>query len=740
MTDSSVAAARTSLTIALCGNPNSGKTTVFNALTGSQRKVANYPGVTVERVSGTITGLAGTSPQMTLVDIPGTYSLAAASPDEAIATAAIVGPSDEPTPDAIIAVVDATTLERGLYLVNHLLTVGRPVIVAINMTDLAAERGIDIDTKRLSQELGETPVVALVASRGRGIDELRRELDRLDRETSTSNAVYSESIASQIESLRAIDSDTSRSDAYYARLLFDHDTSAEAAWRKRTGASGAEALEQARGALGRSPELIGRVESDHLAQRSAAIAATVSRTDERTGHSWTARVDRVLLHPVAGPVLLLLIMASTFQAIFAWAEPLMTVIDNGFGALGDFVGGLLPPGPIQSLLVDGVIGGVGSVIIFLPQIIILFVILSVLEASGYLPRAAFLVDRLFSWCGLSGKSLIPLLTSYACAIPGIMATRTIEDRRVRLLTIMVAPLMSCAARLPVYTIMIAAFIPPTTVAGIFNLQGLTLLTLYLLGLVVAVAIAFIVSRLRGETKQSSFLMEIPPYRRPQIGQLARRVAGQARLFLVNAGTVIFAMTVIIWALAYYPQSSDIRQSFAEERESLAVLHDSGKLTETELTSRVEVLDQEEAGALLRDSYFGRVGRALEPVFRPLGWDWKITMAALASFPAREVIIATLGTIYNLGPETDETSTSLVERMRNATWDSGPRLGEPVFSPAVALSIMVFFALCCQCGATVATIRQETGGWGWAGLAFGYMTAMAYVGALVVYQVGSRLGW
>ena len=462
-------------------------------------------------------------------------------------------------------------------------------------------------------------------------------------------------------------------------------------------------------------------------EQAQRIAAQVVR-QTRPARSYSERLDRFILHPVLGPVILVVVLLTMFQSVFAWAEPVMAFIDGFFGSLAGLVESAMPAGPLRSLLTDGVIGGVGSVIVFLPQIVILFVFISILEDSGYLPRAAFLADRLFSWCGLSGKSLIPLLTSFACGVPGIMATRTIDDRRVRLTTILVAPLMSCSARLPVYSIMIAAFIPYRTVLGIFNLQGLALAAMYFLGVFVAVIVSLVMSRFVHRRARGSFLMEMPAYRMPTLAVVGMRVWTRARMFLVRAGTIILAITIIIWALSYYPRGDT--QPPAE----------TAALQESVSSPSAEAENLSAASRQLRNSYLGRAGRFLEPVFRPLGWDWKITVGALASFPAREVIIATLGTIYNLDDTGSENRQSLVTRLREARWDHGPKLGQPVFGPAVALSIMVFFALCAQCAATLVTIRQETGRWIYPVATFAYMTTLAYVGALVVYQVFSRLGW
>jgi ferrous iron transport protein B len=493
-------------------------------------------------------------------------------------------------------------------------------------------------------------------------------------------------------------------------------------------------------------------------------------------------------------------MVLMFQSIFSWAEPVMSLIDGMFGALSGWVAAMIPVGPFQSLLTDGVIGGVGSVLVFLPQIVVLFLFIAIIEDSGYMPRAAFLVDRLFSWCGLSGKSFIPMLSSFACAIPGIMATRTIEDRKLRLLTILVSPLMSCSARLPVYTIMIAAFIPHKSVLGLFNTQGLLLTGLYLLGIVVAIVVSYILNRTILKTDRGTFMMEMPSYKLPTPSSVLIRIVNRVKMFVIRAGTIILAITVLIWALSYYPHSEETVRNYdtriteltsqhetevnnldlrldgllasetdrdiyssilssvaltgtskqlAVSRESLLTTHpEKGTLIdlafrkqEATINYQTELagLENARAGELIRNSYLGRTGRTIEPIFRPLGWDWKITMATLSAFPAREVIIATLGTIYNLGSDVNEESLSLVDKMRLAKWEDGELAGQPVFTPPVALSIVIFFALCCQCGATLVTIRQESGSWKYPIGTFVYMTVLAYLSAMVVYQLFSRMG-
>lgn len=718
--------------IALCGNPNSGKSTIFNLLTGLSQKVANYPGVTVERHSGT--ARFGTEELLAeLIDIPGSYSLSAQSPDEAIAVDSLLGEQGERSPDLVICVLDATALERGLYLLLQVIQMPVPIVVVINMADTARQRGIGIDSAELSHRVGKLPVVVMTASKGEGIDELRRTVVSALKSPPAIRKdcwPYSHHVDKCINRLKAVPSMDSRSNAALIRLLFDEERSPEIATAAETIVRHArQELREAHGALLYA-------ETGPLTKAAADIAEAVTTRRSSGEGTPSQQIDRWVLHPIIGPLLLLLVMTIIFQSIFSWAEPLMSLIDTAFSSIAALVASAIPAGALQSLIADGIIGGVGSVIMFLPQIMLLFLFIAILEDTGYLPRAALIVDRLFGWCGLSGKSFIPMLSSFACAIPGIMACRTIEDRRVRLLTIMVSPLMSCSARLPVYTIMIAAFIPATPLLGLFNLQGVVLLTMYLLGVAVAVVIAVVVHRLLLKSKPTHFLMELPPYRLPTIHALAARVWLKSSSFIKEAGTIILAITMVIWALSYYPRSELIVAEHEAQRQALVQLQLPPETEELELAK----IDQLESGALLRDSYFGRMGRSIEPVFRPLGWDWKITMAALASFPAREVVVATLGAIYNLGSDVDESSTSLIDKMRQATWEEGPLAGTAVFTPAVALSIMIFFALCCQCGATLATIRQETGHWWYSVAAFVYMTTLAYAGSFVAFQAFRSIGW
>jgi len=542
---------------AICGNPNCGKTTIFNAMTGLSQKVGNYPGVTVEKVIGQFYSGPDNSRPIQLIDVPGTYSLAAFSPDEYVAASSLYGGIDgEPIPDIIISVIDATNLERSLYLLLQVIQIGRPVVVALNMVDLAQKHGLGIDSKKLSGLLGGIPVVEVVGNRGTGIDHLIKAV------ASAENAgpvkitdPYDASVDSLVENLRAASADNERTRAEYLRIIFDIDGPAQKRFKKTSGGDQINRLLE----TGRQ-ELINRFgslsapETGELTRRASSIAeAVISRASEKIVRI-SEKIDRYLLHPVLGPIALVAIMLVVFQSIFSWAEPIINMIDSLFGSWSGWVEANYPEGPLRSLISDGVIGGVGSVLVFVPQIAILFLFISFLEDTGYMARAAFLVDRMFRWCGLSGKSFIPLLSSFACAVPGIMAARTIEDRRLRIMTIVVAPLMSCSARLPVYTIMIAAFIPYYQVLGIFNVQGLVLAAFYLIVILVAVVVAFIIKSTSSERQRGTFLMEMPGYKVPTAKVTFMRVYNRLKTFVARAGSVILAITIIIWALSYFPRS------------------------------------------------------------------------------------------------------------------------------------------------------------------------------------------
>ena len=710
--------------VAVIGNPNTGKTTLFNALTGLTQHTGNYPGVTVESAIGEFT-VEGT--HFLAVDLPGTYSLAPRAPDEMIAVKVLLGLGEGmQAPDVVLCVLDATNLDRNLYLLTQVLDIGRPVVVALTMTDLAHKQGIVMDLAELEKRLG-VPVVPVQANRRIGLPALRQALGKAACASHRLTlpirfpAVFDHEVDALLQSLPHTNGHPALPRFLLQRLLIDAGGSVEAELTQQWGAGIRTQTEAARARLAAAGVPVPQVEVDSRYHWITQVVEATIHQPLTISQTWTDRIDKVVTHKVWGLVVFLVAMAITFQAIFSWAAPVMDSIDALFKAIGTRVGDLLPQGPLRSLMVDGLIGGVGAVVVFVPQIAILFGLIAILEDSGYMARAAFLMDRVMASFGLSGRSFIPLLSSFACAVPGIMSTRSIDNRRDRITTILIAPLMSCSSRLPVYVLLISAFIPARTVGGIVGLQGLTLFAMYMIGLVLAPPIAFALKRtvLRGEPVP--FLLELPPFKVPAWWVVLFRMYDRSWAFLRRAGTIILATTVLVWALSYYPNQNRVAEEFQARRAAAAA-------------EEIDHLNIAEAGARLRESFLGQAGRAIEPFVRPLGWDWKIGMATLASFPAREVIIAALGTIYNLGGDQKEGSVELRAAMRAERWPDG----RPVYTPVVALSIMVFFALCCQCGATLATIKRETGSWGYAGFTFMYMTSLAYLGALVVYQIGSHL--
>lgn len=726
-------------TFALAGNPNVGKTAVFNALTGLSQSTGNYAGVTVSRSHGTI-HLGEV--KIDLTDLPGTYSLAARSPDEVIVADILLNQRKDESPVAgIVVVVDASNLERNLYFVSQLIELRKPFIVAMNMMDIADRRGFEIDHEALSKALG-APVVPICAHKKQGIDELRKAILQLhagDIKVTDAGCRFPEVQVQAVERLAEVLRQHEKKLGRLVplpevgRILIDQGGYAEQRIARQLGSEFTAELEACRqAALVNGSSLAAQEAKARYAWVKEILAVSLQRPASRR-HSRSERIDNVLTHKLFGTLFFLGIMMVVFQSIYSWAGPVMDVVDTAVGTFGGWLGGLVPEGMVQSMVVDGLVAGVGSVIIFLPQILLLSLFISVLEDCGYMARAAFLMDKLLGWCGLSGQCFIPMLSSFACAIPGIMATRTISDRRDRFTTILVAPLMSCSARLPVYVIMIGAFIPDTKVfGGLFSLPALTLFLIYALGVAVAVPVAWILKKTIFKGEKPPFILEMPSYKVPQASVVAKKVYREGKEFVSRAGTLIFAVTILVWALAYFPRSETIAATYAAQR----VDAEAAGLAPDALEVRLAEIDNLETGDYLRDSFLGHAGHWVEPVFRPLGWDWRIATATIASFPAREIIVATLGTLFNLGADVNEESEGLLATLRAATWPDG----RPMFNVAVALSIMVFFALCAQCGATLVTIKRETGQWRWPILTFVYMTILAYIGAFVAFHVATFAGF
>ncbi|MFZ3191949.1 MAG: ferrous iron transporter B [Moraxellaceae bacterium] len=609
--------------IALVGNPNCGKTSLFNRLTGTRQKVANYAGVTVERKEGRLQLPSGR--HLKILDLPGAYSLQATSPDEAITRAVCLGElADEARPDLLVCVVDATNLRLHLRFVLELRALGRPMLLVLNMMDDAARRGIQIDQDLLSKKIG-LPVVTTIATQANGVQSLLQQLD-LD-------------------------------------------------WQNWIVSPDTHALHQ--------PDLHQQVR-ELLAETVSMPALTDQRDD---------RLDRILLHPVWGLLCLALIMFMIFQAVFAGAAPLMDGIETLFAGISDLVSAQMPDGVLKSLVVDGIIAGVGGVVVFLPQILILFLFILLLEESGYLPRAAFLLDRLMFKSGLSGRSFIPLLSSFACAVPGVMATRSIQDPRDRLATIMVAPLMTCSARLPVYALLIGAFIPAQTVAGLFNLQGLVLFALYAAGIASALAVSWLMKKIHRDRSEHALLLELPSYRVPSWRSVSLGLYERASIFLKRVGGIILALTILLWFLASFP-----------------------------------ALPDGATGSAIDYSFAGQLGHLMAPIFAPLGFSWQICIALIPAMAAREVVVAALGTVYALSGNDDMLSQQL-----------SPLIADQ-WSLATALSLLVWFVFAPQCIATLATVRRETGSWRQVSIMTAYLFGLAYLMAMLTYQAAVALGW
>ena len=738
--------------VALAGNPNVGKTTIFNQLTGLRQKVANYPGVTVERKGGSFTSTGGE--RIDLIDVPGTYSLNPRSLDEEVAYRVLIGAIDDTRrPDLVVCIVDASNLERNLYLASQVMDLGIPTIIALNMMDAAADEGLEIDAAALAAELA-VPVVPLTAAKGHGIEALRAALSGPLPAAPQRGWQLDDSLAERVDRLSArladelpqLDEPQRQSDALRALVnegaaFFEtHHTPAfwQAVKAERESLR-AEGIEYERA------EIVARY------RWLTAVAERVVRRRAERIATWSDRADAVLTHRLFGPLIFFAVLGVIFQSVFAWAVPFMDRIDATTVATSDAVVATLPPGLVRDLLVDGVIAGVGAVVIFLPQILILFFFLGILEDTGYMARAAFIMDRVMRRVGLSGRSVVPMLSGFACAIPGIMGARTIDNERDRLVTILVLPLMTCSARLPVYALLIAAFVPADKLFGVFGYQGLTLLLMYVLGVSLAVVAAFVLRRVVVRGQQSLFVMELPPYRLPRLRDVAWRMVERSRLFLTRAGTIIMAVSIVLWFLATFPRSEpspelaaarvEVEAEYAvalSEARGLESAQSAALATAANATrdSALAEIDELAAGEALASSAMGRLGHWIEPVIRPLGFDWKIGVALIASFAAREVAVSAPGTIYSV-QDADESSSRLIDRLRA---DVDPRSGRPVFTTLVAFSLMIYFVIACQCMSTVAVVRRETASWRWPLFMLAYLTAFAWLAAFVTYQGGLLLGF
>ncbi len=712
--------------VALAGNPNTGKTSLFNRLTGANARVGNYPGVTVEREIGHWT--LGVGP-VEVMDVPGAYSLAARSAEEQVAMRAIFGLDGDVRPSAVLLVVDATQLVRNLYFALQLIEAGAPMVIALNLMDVARTQGNAPDPARISEVLG-VPVVAVSANTGEGLDTLAAAMSavlaRPDEGRARPMWRYPAAVERDIKRLVPLvtvaDAATSepppeaRALALWALLSVEEgdeliDVPANV---RRTVAEVRAAAEAAGRDL--DAEVIGA-----RYKWLDGLGLARPRTDGRT---LTDRVDAWVLHPVFGLMLFLFVMGALFQALFSWSEPFIGAIETAFAWLGEATRGVVPPGLVADFLVDGLINGFGSVLVFLPQILMLFAMLGFLEDSGYMARVAYLVDRGMKAVGLHGRAFVPMLSGYACAVPAIMATRTLERRRDRLLTMMVVPLMSCSARLPIYTLIIAALFPiDGRFLWFFPIQGSMMVFMYVFSTGMALLAAGVLGRTLLRGPKVPLLLELPPYRLPRASSVVRQMWLRAKMFVTEAGTVILGCTIVLWFLLAFPRN-------------VALDRDYDALRADASDEVAATLDAEEQGERLRKSYGGQLGQLIEPAIAPLGFDWKIGIGLVGAFAAREVFVSTMGVVYGIGADTDEASLPLRDRIRAEKHADGT----PLYTPLMGLSLMVFFALSAQCMSTLAVVKRESRSWRWPVFLFSYMTVLAWVVSFVVYQGGRALGY
>ena len=706
--------------VVLVGNPNVGKTTLFNRLTGENARIGNYPGITVERRIGSmrLLGPDGVQTSVHLVDAPGAYSLSARSAEEQIAIDATLGLHENPEPALVVVVVDAGQLIRNLYLVVQLIEARVPVVVALNMVDEVEENPPNADA--VAELLG-VPCIPTSARLGIGIDRLREAIagalarpphGRVDIDYPASLRRDVDRVADSLPSQWRRNVERDRALALWALTSIDEDDELRAidsSLRERCLAVRRDA---------------GDRDLDHEIV-SARYAFLDGHTDRLYGrvdphprkHRASERLDRVLLHPIFGFFIFVAVMLVMFQSLFSWSDPLISVIENGVMAVEGLVVAVLPEGVLRDLVTEGIVGGVGNVVVFLPQILLLFLFIGLLEDSGYMSRVAFLMDRIMKALGLHGRAFVPMLSGMACAVPAILATRTMERQRDRLLTMLVVPLMTCSARLPVYTLIIAALFPPSQLFGWLPVQGLLLVGMYVFSIVMTMVAAGVLGRTVLPGKRVPLILELPPYRVPSIRVTLRMMWERASVFLKEAGTVILVFTILIWALLSFP------------RPPHTATHVPGEV------AGAPASEAETRAHAIEHSFAGRLGHAIEPAIAPLGFDWKIGIGIIGAFAAREVFVSTMGIVYGIA-DADEEAAPLRARIRAEQKANG----EPVYTPLVGLSLLVFFALACQCMSTLAVVRRETKTWRWPAFLFLYMTTLAWLASFAVFQGGSLLGF
>jgi ferrous iron transport protein B len=699
-------------TIALLGNPNCGKSSLFNQLTGLRQKVGNFPGVTVDKKVGKL-GL-GNGQEVSIIDFPGTYSFYPTSIDERIVVQSLSNPNDENYPDAVVYVADVTKLEKHLLLLTQLRDLGLPLVLALNMADVAEQQGLEVSTELLSKRLG-VPVVMLSGRTGAGVDDLKLLLEEIiARPGSYSASSPFFNMSGQEKALAdAAKTIVPGANTYQGLLIAHHYewlpflSEAQRALLKDTS--------EEHGFVSLSSQV---GETMQRFDRFTPVVRSALKSRDSDEKGITERLDAVLTHRFFGPLIFFGLMLLVFQAIFAWAGTPMEWIETFFTFVGDQVRAILPAGWFTDLLTDGIIAGLGGVLVFIPQITILFLLIAILEEVGYMARAAFMFDQVMQSFGLNGRSIVALVSGGACAIPAIMSTRTIGNWKERLITILVTPFISCSARIPVYTVLVGFVVPPRTVLGIFNMQGLAFMGLYLLGIVSALGAAYIFKLILKTREQSFLMLELPEYRVPVARNVGLTVWEKVQSFVVEAGKIILGVSIILWFLASYGPPGEMA---AAETEALSAAEQL-QLDETETDNLV-------ASRKIEASFAGHIGKAVEPVIRPLGYDWKIGIALITSFAAREVFVGTMATIYSIGSADDEFTVR--ERMAQ---ERNPLTGEPVYNLATALSLLLFYVFAMQCMSTVAVVKRETKSWKWPAIQFAFMTGLAYLSGLLAYQL------
>jgi ferrous iron transport protein B len=697
-----------SLKVALLGNPNAGKSSLFNHLTGLNQKIGNFPGVTIDKKNGT--SKISENIYAEIIDLPGIYSLYPKSLDEQIVFDILNNPQDPSYPDLIVVVVDASNLKRNLLLFTQIRDLGFPVILALNMLDLAEKNGMKINVEQLKKEL-EVPVVLINGRTAKGLEQLKAALACPIHNVPKSflnTAEFAPEIVKAIKGKFPITND-------YQALQLAHQYKTVKSLTKE----GRAVIEDIclrnnfDTILKQSEETVFRYETiNHL------ISENVIELKPGEKDKFSNKLDRILTHKIFGYAIFFVILFLIFQAIFAWAALPMDYIDSGIASLNQFLKTSLPPGPLLDLLTEGLIAGLGGILIFIPQIAILFMFISILEETGYMSRVMFIMDKIMRKFGMNGKSVVPLISGVACAVPAIMATRSIDNPKERLITIFVTPLMSCSARIPVYTILIALVVPEIYIGGFLHLQGLVLMAFYLLGFIAAILTGWVMNMMLKKKEQSYFIMEFPVYKIPRWKNVGLTIVEKVKAFVVGAGKVIIAISIILWVLASYGPSDKIEKAEISTRQAGLDL----KLSDSEIENRV-------ASSKLENSYAGHFGKMIEPGIEPLGFDWKIGIALITSFAAREVFISTMSTIYSIGEGTDDENT-IKERMRA---EINPKTGKPFYTPALAISLLIFYAFAMQCMSTLAVVYRETKGWKWPIIQFVYMTGLAYVCSYLAYQ-------